>query len=110
MELGNLHNIIQRHIEKNSSNKNGSVASGIAHCLHINLSVYYESINKLQREVFLLCYINYYALHFYFVDVRYFYSDCHRLTKPTRTLNLTRWEIFYVGQFYGWVNYKTYAV
>lgn len=51
MELGNLHNIIQEYIEKNSANKNGSVASGIAHCLNQELGVYYESINKLQKEV-----------------------------------------------------------
>jgi len=53
MELGNLHNIILEYIENNSANKNGSVASGIAHCLHEELCVYYDSINKLQKEVFI---------------------------------------------------------
>lgn len=54
MELGYLHNIVQEYIENNSDNKNGSIASGIAHCFHEELSVYYESINKLEREVIVL--------------------------------------------------------
>lgn len=58
MELGYLHNIVQEYIEINSDNKNGSVASGIAHCLHEELGVYYESINKIQKEVNPLFYWN----------------------------------------------------
>lgn len=51
MELGYLHNVVQEYIENNSDNKNGSIASGVAHCLHKELCVFYESINEIQREV-----------------------------------------------------------
>lgn len=51
MELGFLHNVVQEYIEINNDNKNGSIASGIAYCLHEELSLYYDSINKLQKEV-----------------------------------------------------------
>lgn len=51
MELGFLHNMVQEYIEVNSNNKNGSIASGIAYCLHKELSVYYDSIHQLQKEV-----------------------------------------------------------
>lgn len=107
MELGNLHNVIQEYIEKNNSNKNGSVASGTAHCLHKELGVYYDSINKLQREVFLSCYFNIHEFFFRIVDVGYFYPGSFRLMKPTKIPNITRLEICYAGQFYGCVNYKT---
>lgn len=56
MELGYLHNIVQEYIENNNDNKNGSVASAISHCLHEELCIYYESINKLQKEVLLKSY------------------------------------------------------
>lgn len=51
MELGFLHNIVQEYIEENSDNKNGSIASGIAYCLHKELCVYYNNIHQLQKEV-----------------------------------------------------------
>lgn len=57
IEVGYLHNIIQEYIENNSNNKNGAIASGIAYCLHEELCVYYESINKLLSEV-----VRYYLL------------------------------------------------
>lgn len=51
MELGYLHNIIQEFIESNDKNKNGSISSGISYCFHEEICVYYDSINKLQKEV-----------------------------------------------------------
>ncbi|XP_050527568.1 gamma-tubulin complex component 3-like [Daktulosphaira vitifoliae] len=51
MELGYLHRIVQEYIDKNSNNKNGSVASGVASCLHTELCIYYNSISELQKEL-----------------------------------------------------------
>uniref|UniRef100_A0A2H8TSH1 Gamma-tubulin complex component 3 n=1 Tax=Melanaphis sacchari TaxID=742174 RepID=A0A2H8TSH1_9HEMI len=76
MELGYLHNIVQEYIENNNDNKNGSVASGIAHCLHEELCIYYDSINKLQKEV----------------------NEAYENSKQYSLGNLLCWSVLWLGQ------------
>jgi len=73
MELGYLHNIVQKYTENNINNKNGVVASGIGFCLYEELSVYYETINTLQKEVYIYIYHHNNSKIYFYVYLKYFY-------------------------------------
>ncbi|XP_050438491.1 gamma-tubulin complex component 3-like [Adelges cooleyi] len=76
MELGYLHKVVQEYIDRNSSNKNGSVAAGVAHCLHTELCIYYGSINELQKEM----------------------EEACAKSKPYLLGNILCWSVMWLGQ------------